>query len=200
MEFLRYLRIVQVKTSKSMERKLAKKSKKIRPIWRCADWKCATSRSIATCNDFFAIPSPDEQRRRQLSLIDIMTIAWTLAYSGMSQQKGAKSAEVCKSSIYVWYRRCRSVFTASQTSLPKMTGTTAEHRRVDESYFSGRRQYNRGRLRRGGRIPSNQATAQGELQIELTSWGDPEPTIDELDELDGRPSRHNNYQERFVGP
>ena len=53
---------------------------------------------MATSNDFFAIPSPDGQRRRQLSLSDIVTIAWLWAYSGMSLQKAAKAAEVCRSS------------------------------------------------------------------------------------------------------
>ena len=149
---------------------------------------------------FFMYTYPEGRLRRQLRLCDIVTIVWLWCYSSMPTSRAAKAAEVSKNTLISWYAACREVCSRTETALPKMLGTPEEPIQVDESYFSGRRKYNRGRLRKGDRQASNEAEAQEELEIELGGWGSADPSEDENEEFDGPPIRRRNYGSRVVGP
>ncbi len=55
-------------------------------------------------------------------------------------------------------------------ALPKMYGTTEEPIQVDESYFSGRRNNNRGRPKARDEKEPSETAARQELEIELPEW------------------------------
>lgn len=175
---------------------MEERSKNGTPIWRCPESKCSTFRSFASTNDFFV----SNNGRRQIKLSDILQLSWLWCYSGMSYAQAAKAAGVSKDTVVNWFKVCRRVCGSSESALPKMIGTLEEPIQVDESYFSGRRKYNRGRMQRGDKSAPGEQQARQELVIELESWGSVDPSDDDGDEFSGRPTRKNNYGQRVVGP
>lgn len=140
---------------------------------------------ICDCERFLCIFGQDGTFRKQINLSDIVTLLWLWAYSGMTVTRAAKAAGVCK----LWFDKCRNVCRVSEMALPKMRGTRDEPLQVDESYFAGRRKYNRGRLAGGDRRPPGESTARAELEVEFAHWGAHEPpTGEEPSELAVRPN------------
>ena len=70
-----------------------------------------------------------------------------------------------------------------------MDGTIFSPIQIDESYFSGRRKYNRGRMLEGDKKKQSYA--------EYYDWGEESP---EPDEQEPCPVRGKNYGRRIVGP
>ena len=80
-----------------------------------------------------------------------------------------------------------------------MRGTVDEPLQLVESYFAGRRKYNRGRLRAGDKKPRGDEESQTEHIIKMAQWGSVDPSSGE-DELERRPTFRTNYGKRVVGP
>ena len=79
--------------------------------------------------------------------------------------------------VVEWWRTCRQVCSAVLELEEKYEGTIDQPVQIDESYFSGRRKYNRGRLLHGDCAKvSNQDHEDG---YELTEWGADAPPNDE---------------------
>ena len=169
------------------------------PVWRCTVSSCQTYRSFACSNDFFIFTYENKQVRRQLKFVDIVQISWLWCYSGMTIAQAAKAAGVAKQTLCNWYAKCRHICSISELTIPKMKGTQTEPIQVDESYFSGRRKYNRGRLAKGDKRSSREYIARTMMEIELSGWGDVEPCTDAVDEVEVRNYR-TNYGNQVVGP
>lgn len=83
----------------------------------------------------------------------------------MTVSQAAAAAGVAKDTISVCYECCLRVCSATESVLQKMSGTHCEPIQADESYFAGRRKYNRGHFRSGDRRPREDAAARAELDI-----------------------------------
>ncbi len=60
------------------------------------------------------------------------------------------------STVIDWLNLMREVCTHSVEAEPKMVGTAENPVQIDESYFSGRRKYGKGRLMRGNLDEQNE--------------------------------------------
>lgn len=156
-------------------KRMVQQMRNSRPIWRCPDWRCQTRRSIRSANDFFGFVDNEGRYRVQVSLTDIITMVWLWVYSGMTLERAAKAAGVAKPTATAWFAKCRKVCTDSEMSLPKMHGTIDEPIQIDESYFAGRRKYNRGRLRVGDRRQPAERAARQEMEVDFANWGSVDP-------------------------
>ena len=170
------------------------------PVWRCPVSKCQTFRSMTSANPFFLFFSESKPGRRQIRLVDILQIAWMWCYSGMTINETSDAVGVAKQTISDWFEKCRHVCSTTELLLPKMRGTPEQPIQVDESYFSGRRKYNRGRLAKGDKRSSREYTARTALEIELAEWGSVDPPVHAGGEFAEKPTRRTNYGEQVVGP
>jgi len=168
--------------------------------WTCPVSSCATYKSIATGNDFFIRMNEKGSQRQQLGLHDIAEIVWHWCYSRMILNQAAVAVGVWKQYICTWYSCCRLVCTATESALPKLVGTTAQHIQVDESYFAERRKYNCGKCRVGDILMPGECEARRELEVEVLEVGSVDPGIDNSDEGDGLPTRPSSYENRIIGP
>lgn len=172
------------------------------PVWRCPKRCCRTYCSFSSTNRFFHYTNVHGKSDRKISLTDVLQIVWLWAYSKMTITDAAAAAHVSKQTITDWWSMCREVCTLFVESRPKVKGTMEDPIQVDESYFAGRRKYNRGRLRRWDKKPKGEFQAQKEMQeeeieIKNADWGAVEP---EKDKDEPKPSRNRNYGNRVMGP
>ena len=116
----------------------------------------------------------------------------------MTLDGAAVASGVSKRTVSMWYNYCRAVCTATESVLPKMTGTATQPIQIDESYFRGRRKYNRGKCRLGDITMPGEHEARAEMEIEIIAAVEQEPG-DEcgIKEVGVRPSSYGN---RVIGP
>ena len=88
----------------------------------------------------------------------------------MSLTDAAAAANVTKTTSIKWYSTCRQLCSAVESTLPKMTRNPDKPIQIDESYFSGRRKYNRGRLNKGDKKAAEQKAEEIVYEIEMSGW------------------------------
>ncbi len=127
---------------------IRKKSKKgdIIPSWRCSKKLCRVTRSIRSTNRFFTYRDIKNRARCNLSLKEILLIVYHFVYSQDTMEQLMVKTGHGKHTIVDWMNMCREVCSFAINSRPKMVGTSDQPVQIDESYFQGRRKYNRGRL------------------------------------------------------
>ena len=173
-----------------------------RTTWRCPVPSCRTYKSIASGNDFFVRMSETGCCRRKLRLHDIADTVWQWCYSRMTLDGAAVPSGVSKRTVSLWHNYCRAVCTATESVLLKMTGTAAQPIQIDESYFRGRRKYNRGKCRLGDITMPGEHEARAEMEVEIAEAGAQEPGNEyEIEEVRARPSSYGNrvIEPRVVG-
>lgn len=108
-----------------------------RARWRCRKGKCNVQISMRSENGLFV--------RSGLSICKTLELLWIFLYSRMTIREVSNVTDISITTIILYYRRFRHVCTLSLSIQPKMIGTDTDSVQVDESFFSGRRKYNRGR-------------------------------------------------------
>lgn len=84
-----------------------------------------------------------------------------------------------------WYSQCRAVWSGVEYALPKLVDSEAEPIQIDESYFAGRRKYNRGRLSKGDKRRSGETEARAVFQAEDNGFWSVDPEDEQEDERSG---------------
>ena len=113
--------------------------------WTCKNKTCRTSRSLRT-NKFFTYLDKNGKPHCNLSLRTIISIVYVFAFTRCTVRKACPITGCAMGTIIDWYNMCREVCSQVLRTQPKLVGTTDSLVQVDESYFSGRRKYNRGRI------------------------------------------------------
>jgi len=113
--------------------------------WRCRRNICRTRRSFRATNRFFTNVDKNNHSNCKLSIKTIILFVyfWIECRSTISQMQ--RITGLSRQSIVVWSKKCRKLCPMVLYTAPKFTGTEEEPIQVDESYFRGRRKYNRGR-------------------------------------------------------
>lgn len=117
----------------------------------------------------------------KLSTAKILEIIWYWAWNTTAIETALHTKNDRKT-IYTWFKKIRNVCQLNLMNAPAMGGPEWQIQ-IDESLFQGRRKYNRGRLRKGDKRPTE------DLELESNDeWRDLEPT------------NKRNYGKRVSGP
>lgn len=134
------------------------------PSWRCGRKLCRTTRSIRKTNRFFTFEASDGRARCNLKLREILLIVYFFIYSNDTLDQFVTKTGHSKQTICDWLNLCREVCSKVIRSLPKMVGTPERTVQIDESYFQGRRKYNRGRKLDGDEVKEDEKRKREEMK------------------------------------
>lgn len=123
-----------------------KKKGSISFYWRCTRKHCNISKTIRKTNRFFAYQGSDKKAKGNLSLRNILLIVYHFVYGKDTLDELEIKTGHSRPTLCDWLNFCREVCTTVVRRLPKMVGTTEQTVQIDESYFRGKRKYNKGRL------------------------------------------------------
>jgi len=111
--------------------------------WRCRKRACDIELSMKADNEFFV--------QGGLPMKDVLELLWMFLYSRMTIAEASYATNHSTSTVTFYYKRFRKICTLSMNAEPKMYGTKENPVQVDESFFSGQRKYNKGRLLAGNK-------------------------------------------------
>lgn len=110
-------------------------------VWRCLGRACGRSKESITAGSFFG------ETRSKIPLTTHIQALYNFSIG--IKQVDAKEALVglmSRKSIAVWFNYYRDLFSQDLLANPVRLGGGAHVVQIDESYFSGKRKYNRGRV------------------------------------------------------
>lgn len=161
------------------------------PYLRCPKGSCRKSLPLRSISPFFGPP------RCKLRIHEVFELVYFFLYIQQPLSLLDSMTARCKTTIIDWWKRCRAVCTKVIALEPKFLGTATEPVQVDESYFAGRRKYNRGRLLSRDKKHPQEDIAQLEMTSKVPNWGtDTAPA----DSDETTPSFNRNYGKRVMGP
>lgn len=137
--------------------------------WRCSKKNCRIQRSIRSTNKFFAFQDSRGRTKCNLNLRQILLLVYLFVYSNDTLDQIVIKTGHSKATVCDWMNLCREVCSRVVRSLPKMVGTNDKPVQIDESYFQGRRKYNRGRLRDGDKAKDDEAEKKEEMKRDKNS-------------------------------
>ena len=85
----------------------------------------------------------------KLPLGSVLELIWYFLNSSSRIRTVAQETKHSTQTIVEWFNTCRSVCEAVIEKQPKMFRTKTHPIQIDESYFSGKHKYSRGRLLEG---------------------------------------------------
>lgn len=153
----------------------------------CPYYKCRTSRTIRSTNLFLSHFDKNRKSRNNLSLVRIIHFVYKWLYDQDSIEKREVKTGLWDNTIMKWNQLCRDVCTQVLQHRPKYARTSSAPVQIDEAYFSGRRKYNRGRLRKGDVKKKGEKQAQIEMGVSKPS---------KVEKLRNK----RNYGNRVIGP
>ena len=113
-------------------------------VYNCKNRGC--TRRWAARNNIFALNS-DHKSKTKISHEKVLEIIWYWAW-GNSIKNTALQTKLNNRTIIAWFRKIRDYLYLKFLEAPPAGGEQFEWQ-IDESYFSGRRKYNRGRYKTG---------------------------------------------------
>lgn len=127
---------------------LAKERGKDGTIWRCGGRACGRSKSSIRTNSWFGDAAPIKASNLPLTTHLLALYQFSL---GASQKVAteALSRLMTKKVVSAWFNLYRELMTNDMLANPIRLGGRGHVVQVDESYFSGKRKYHRGRMIRG---------------------------------------------------
>lgn len=145
----------------------------IRRRWRCYRARCRKEIVLRDENLFFTFMETSGKLHSGLPLRQILKLLWIFLYTHMTNRNSVYASKCAIQTVVDWNNLMREVCSHSLEAEPKMVGTIENPIQIDESFFSGRRKYNRGRLLQGNR-------AQPETENpDAQDWGDEDPVNDD---------------------
>ena len=135
-------------------------------IWRCTKRSCGKELSLRTGCSFLSFKTRSVCHKSNLPLTEVLEIVWLWLFTKATMRDAAQASGHNYHTIVRWWEMCRLVCTGILDSEPKFVGTDSRPVQIDESYFAGRRKYNRGRLRHGD------SSRNGDDDDELEEWNE----------------------------
>lgn len=127
--------------------------------WRCYKPGCRKEVSMRAENYFFSFTDASGKPHSRLPLRDIVELMWFFLHSRMTSKQLAYVTGHGVQAVTDWKNLMREVCQQSLEAEPKMVGTATDPIQIDESFFSGRRKYGKGRLLKGN----------------ISNWGEEDP-------------------------
>ena len=124
-----------------MKETIRKKGKLWSSQFRCNHANCRKECSVTASCSFFL--------RAHMPISKVMEIIHLWLYGRYTVRDAAEVCGTTQNSIVRWWSMCRNVCTLVLDNEEKYVGTADQPVQVDESFFSGRRKYGRGRLQSG---------------------------------------------------
>lgn len=147
----------------------------------CARKKCHTSITIRKTNNFFCQFDKNGKASNKMAIVQIIHFVYRWIHDGSTVKNMMIKTSLQKNTILKWSSRCRAVCSKALSRRPMYEGSPNAPVQIDEAYFSGRRKYNRGRLRKGDIKPKGEKEAQAEEDC-------------------ARVTSKRNYGNRVIGP
>lgn len=119
-----------------------------RPVLRCTQRGCQTTRSVRQGNTFFHYTDLNNRVNSNLTLCGILELVLMFTQEiplNLTVQLTGKST----ATVNDWFNMCREVCSGMLRRRPQLLGTASEPIQIDEARFAGRRKYNRGRMLQG---------------------------------------------------
>lgn len=110
---------------------------------------CRKILSIRAGNPFLHSKDSAGKHCARLSLNQILALIWLFIYGKCTIREAVEITKHSTATVVEWWHMCRRVCTATLDLQPKFVGTHESPVQIDESYFSGKRKYNRGRMMEG---------------------------------------------------
>lgn len=117
--------------------------------WRCYKAKCRKEISVRIDNSFFTFIERSGRLHSRLSLAKIIELVYLFLFFRLNIRQCAYVTGLHTHAVGDWNNLMREVCSNSLVNEPKMVGTLENPIQIDESFFSGRRKYNTGRLLHG---------------------------------------------------
>ena len=102
---------------------------------------------------------------------------WPVIHTKCTTREDERLTQTSTSTVVEWWVNYRIVCTGVLEAEPKFVGTLENPVQVDETYMSGRRKYQRGRMLHGDRNNQTADTNDNYESDEIPDWG--EETADE---------------------
>lgn len=111
--------------------------------WRCPAKNCGTTRSIRAVNAYFHYVGEDGRGKAKLPLHDILMLTYLWLYGRMPVRSARAITGYSERTIVDWNNFARMTYGKVMDQLPNLVGTAEAPVRIDGSYLSGRRKYER---------------------------------------------------------
>lgn len=118
-----------------------------------------------------------------------MTLVYVWVMMKVTLRQAVPLTGCSMNTVCDWFNLCREVCTSALSLRSKLVGTADRPIQVDESYFSGRRKYHRGRILKWDRSQN--------LQGQLPNWHEEAAPVSQKET---QPTSSRNYGNRVVGP
>lgn len=136
------------------------------PVWKCGKKNCRTTRSIRSTNAFFTYRTGMGNATCNLQLKSILILLYEWLYSTHTIDVLQVRTGICRGSIVDWLNLFREVCTSFLKDEPLYAGVADDPIQIDESYFSGRRKNNVGRLQVGNIRSSNESQERAQEEVD----------------------------------
>lgn len=121
------------------------------PAWRCTKKACRKQVTMRKTNKLFSGEVATGKPKTNLSLRQIVLLMYQFAGSNDTMAQVMEKTGHNEHTILRWFNAFRDVCSAVIEEWPKTNGTDDKPVQIDESYFQGRRKYNRGRILDGNK-------------------------------------------------
>jgi len=118
--------------------------------FRCRKRNCDRQIPMRSENAFLRFEGAS-RLRSGLPVNGVLELLWTFLYTRMTLAEVVYTTGYSEATVLVWNSRIREVCSRTIDNRPQMVGTERVPVQIDESFFSGRRKYGRGRLLAGNR-------------------------------------------------
>ena len=140
--------------------------------WRCYSKYYRKELPICGENSFFQYKESSRRGHARLKVSEILELVHIFLFTYGTILEVAYTSGHSLHTVIDWYNMIREVCTHSVGNAPKMLGTATNPVQIDESYFSGRRNYGKGRLIRGNIYENNSS----HVSQEVPDWNSEVPT------------------------
>lgn len=137
--------------------------------WRCYKRKCCKEISVRIDNSFFTFIEQSGRLHSRLPLAQILELMYLFLHFRLTQSQCVYATKHSEHTVVDWNNLMREVCSHSLESEPKMVGRLENPVQIDESFFSGGRKYNRGRLLYGN-ITASPTENTAENEENMTEW------------------------------
>lgn len=193
---------------KMRESKRKERSGNVTILWKCVrsrgGKRCYKTKSVREWNELFFHRDRNGKMTNNLTLCSITHLLWLFLNSRSTVRNVVAITGHSSETVVDWFSFFRATCGKALELAPKLRGTASSPVQIDESYYSGKRKYSRGRLLSGDVLPRNErSTVEDEDELWM-EWG--MPHVDDEDDFvssdDTPPTKtgRKNYGTRISGP
>ena len=127
--------------------------------------------SVRVGNPFFHTMKKMRRHSARLPLNKLLELIWLFLYSKCTVHEAAEATSHSSATVIEWWYMSRQVCLTTLELQPKFIGTHESPVQTDESYFCGRRKYNRARILDSD---NKRLTSSNEYE-EISNWNEDSP-------------------------